>query len=173
MTVTIERISENNFTLHSLDKFERRQEVTQSLRKINGEWTAVSNVYTEDWDAEKLRSVASELLSSSRAFGAFYESEPIGFVMLGEELFGSHKQYIELKLIQVSRPFRRDGIGKLLLDAAVSEAKAVGAKKLYISAHSSAESQAFYRAVGCVEAAEPDKTLSEDEPWDVQMELPL
>ena len=47
---------------------------------------------------------------------------------------------------------RGNGIGKKLFLEAKQWAKQRGAKKLYISAHSSVESQAFYKAMGCVEA---------------------
>ena len=47
------------------------------------------------------------------------------------------------------------------------------AEKLYISAHSSKESQAAYRALGCVHAEEINAKLAQEEPCDVQMEYRL
>ena len=44
---------------------------------------------------------------------------------------------------------------------------------LYISAHSSMESQAAYRALGCVHAQEINAALAQVEPCDVQMEYLL
>ena len=44
------------------------------------------------------------------------------------------------------------------------------AKKLYISAHSAVESQAFYKAMGCVEAEEYNAEHVEKEPYDCQLE---
>ena len=52
-------------------------------------------------------------------------------------------------------------------------AKKTKAKKLYISANSSQESQAFYRAMGCVDAEEIIPELFEAEPFDVHMEYVL
>ena len=49
-------------------------------------------------------------------------------------------------------------------------AKSNGAEKLYISAHSAVESQAFYHAMGCVEAVEYKKEHVEQEPYDRQLE---
>jgi hypothetical protein len=49
----------------------------------------------------------------------------------------------------------------------------MGAQKLYISAHSSQESQAFYKAMGCVEAMEYNKRLVSEEPCDCQLEYNL
>ena len=53
------------------------------------------------------------------------------------------------------------------------KAKELGAKKLYISAHSSKESQEAYRRLGCVEAVEVNREIAENEPFDIQMEYQL
>lgn len=49
----------------------------------------------------------------------------------------------------------------------------IGAEKLYISAHSSKESQTAYKALGCVYATEIIPWIAEEEPCDVQMEYIL
>ena len=56
---------------------------------------------------------------------------------------------------------------------AAEAARKLGAQKLYISAHSAEETQAFYHALGCVEALEYNAALVEAEPCDCQMELVL
>lgn len=48
-----------------------------------------------------------------------------------------------------------------------------GADKLYISGHSSKESQAAYSALGCKHAEEINEILAEAEPFDVQLEYIL
>lgn len=48
--------------------------------------------------------------------------------------------------------------------------RSMGAGKIYISAHASEDSQAFYKAVGCVEAKEINQAIAENEPYDCQME---
>ena len=53
------------------------------------------------------------------------------------------------------------------------EARRLGADKLYISAHSSKESQAAYRALGCTRAEEVNAELAAAEPFDIQMEYSL
>jgi N-acetylglutamate synthase-like GNAT family acetyltransferase len=53
---------------------------------------------------------------------------------------------------------------------AARAARELGAEKMYITANASRESQAFYRAMGCVEAAEPVPALLAEEPNDVHME---
>ena len=65
------------------------------------------------------------------------------------------------------------GIGRTLFLAAKEWAKQKGAKKLYISAHSAVESQAFYKSMGCVEAEVYNQKHVEDEPYDCQLECGL
>ena len=86
---------------------------------------------------------------------------------------GSRKEYLDLPCIHVSSDARGQGIGKRLFLIAAEWAKTRGAGKLYISAHSSVESQAVYRAMGCLEAAEYDAMHAEKEPIDCQMEYDL
>lgn len=52
-------------------------------------------------------------------------------------------------------------------------AKDQGASKLYISAHSAAESQRFYESMGCVEAVEYNEEHVKKEPCDCQLEYVL
>ena len=49
----------------------------------------------------------------------------------------------------------------------------LGAEKLYITAHSSEESQAFYKTVGCCETCELNQPLYEKEPFDCHLEYDL
>lgn len=175
--ITYERLSADNFDEFSLDDFIRHQEIKECWRKINGEYVLVPNEFTEDWDTAQCRNIAltvkNGIACGGIAYGAFHDGRIIGYIFISGELFGSEKQYIELKLFHVSQPFRRMGAGKELFRLACEEAKGTGAKKLYISAHSSKESQAAYRKLGCVDAAEINTKIAEDEPFDIQMEYLL
>lgn len=66
-----------------------------------------------------------------------------------------------------------DFTGKKLFRLACEEAGNSGAKKLYISAYSSEESQAACRKLGCVEAAEINRKIAENELSDIQMKYVL
>ena len=68
---------------------------------------------------------------------------------------------------------RRQGIGRLLFREAVSAVARMGAEKLYISAHSAAETQAFYRGLGCLDAREILQFHADKEPYDCQLEYLL
>ena len=80
---------------------------------------------------------------------------------------------MDLVEIYVSEELRGQGVGKKLFLKAKEWAKQHGAEKLYISAHSAVESQAFYKSMGCVEAREYSAKHVEKEPCDCQLECPL
>ncbi|MGN1415408.1 MAG: GNAT family N-acetyltransferase [Oscillospiraceae bacterium] len=171
------KLTENNFNEHSLDGFVRHQEVKECWRRVNGEWTLQPIEFTENWDSDELREKAADIVGliggKGFAYGAFSDNDIVGFITVSNSFFGSRMQYAELVNFQVSEPYRGQGIGRRLFGLACEEARSIGAQKLYISAHSSKESQAAYHKLGCTEAEEINKQSAEKEPCDVQMEYKL
>lgn len=157
--------------------FHRTQNVTKCWRKIDGEWLIRDIAFVDDWTEREYRELVQYLRNIIRingfTAGAFYNGQLKGFVCVEPNLFGKEKEYVDLSNIHVSQDMRGKGLGKELFSMARKWAKAHGAKKLYISAHSAVESQAFYHAMGCSEAAEYNKELSEKEPCDCQLECSL
>ena len=172
--ITYQPLTIKNFNLNSLDEFIRRQDVRECLRRADGSLTLLPIAYIEDWNLQQRRETAKEILNEldagGLAYGAFCENKVVGFAALSSALFGSGKQYMDLALFYVSEPFRQRGIGKELFQMACRGSRNAGARKLYISAHSAVESQAFYKAMGCVEAAWYHPGHVEDEPYDCQLE---
>ena len=170
-------LTEENFHSHSLDGFIRRQEVAECWRKRDGQWKLLPIAYVEDWSLEDRRRRAESILQCVKdgglAYGAWEGERLIGFAQLSGPRFGSRNQYIDLARFHVSEPFRRQGIGKELFRLACKGARELGAEKLYISAHSAVETQAFYRGLGCVDAQLPDPRHMEAEPFDCQLEYTL
>lgn len=161
-----------------LSNFSRYQEVKKCWRKQNGEWVLIDNHFVDDWDATKKKELATHCLPGTiecdgTVFGAFDAEKLIGFFAVAGSLIGSRKQYTQLISLQVSCEYRHKGIGKKLFELCVNASKKTDAKKLYISAHSSQESQAFYRAMKCVDTEEIIPELFEAEPYDVHMEFVL
>ena len=175
--VEVKELSFNDINTTLLDSFSRYQKIERCWRKDDGKWVLKNNPYIEDWNNEKRQQIINGLHICKQqggiVLGAFYDNKLIGFSSIGSTMFGEVKQYIELIMMQVSHEYRNKGIGKKLFFLTVKKAKEKGAKKLYISAHSSEESQAFYRAVGCVEAQEINGQIAENEPFDCQMEYAL
>ncbi len=160
-----------------LDGFCRRQKVMRCWRKEDGGWLLRDVPFTEDWDLSDLAQVLAGLAAAKALGGAvdaaFEGDAVVGFAVLEGELFGGELQYLQLSSLHVSLEHRGHGIGKTLFIRACDEARARGARKLYISAHSSQETQAFYRAMGCVEALEYNQRLAAEEPCDCQLEFVL
>lgn len=172
--IRLEGLNAQNFTEASLDAFVRHQEVTHCWRKTDGEWRLLPVRFTEEWDAEECRRIAGGLSAGSIVgFGAFDGDAVVGYITVGTARLGSRGQYVQLVEFEVSEGYRGRKIGKRLFELGCGAARALGAQKLYISAHSSEESQAAYRALGCVHAQEIDAALAQAEPCDVQMEYAL
>lgn len=157
--------------------FIRHQVVSQCWRKVNGKWCIEDEPFIDDWDENAFIFVITCLKNTAQSggavFGAFLDGKLKGFSSVEPQLFGQNKEYLDLTYMHVSEDMRSRGIGKELFKLAKEWAKAHGAQKLYISAHSSVESQAFYKAMGCVEAWEYNKTHVKNEPYDCQMECKL
>ncbi|MGX8686201.1 MAG: GNAT family N-acetyltransferase [bacterium] len=172
-----QRLNADNFTAHSLDDFVRRQTVIESWRWINKDWKLVPNVFEENWPLVQCREIAEDMVHhinlDQTGFGAFDGERIIGFATVSHHIFGAAAVYVQLVCFQISEGYRRQGIGRKLFSLACEEARLLGADKLYISAHSSKESQAAYRALGCTPAKEINEGLAAAEPYDVQMEYRL
>lgn len=176
MSIDIKTLTLDRFRPDSLDGFIRHQEVAECWRNVNGEWQLLPIAFAEEWDQPRLRAEAADILRAIAAgipvIGAFDKDKLVGFARLGEKL-GSREHYIELVGFHVSEPYRGQGIGRRLFAVICDAARNLGAEKLYLSAHSSKESQAAYRALGCVLAQEVDAERAAKEPCDVQMEYEL
>ena len=175
--VEFERLTRQNFTECALDTFVRHQEVTKCWRRVDGEWRLLPIRFTEEWDVQECRRIAGDIAGKLDAgivgYGAFEEGAVVGYITIGTARFGSRGQYVQLAEFEVSEEHRGMKIGKRLFELGCGAARALGAERLYISAHSSMESQAAYRALGCVHAQEINEALAQAEPCDVQMEYVL
>lgn len=158
-----------------LDGFNRFQQVTQVWRMIDGERKLILEPFIDNWDHETKEAVIAEDFASCLSGGgvvicALAEGHMIAFASLLRGLLGSQQQYADLMQLHVSCDYRKHGLGKMLFSRCAEQAKSWGAQKLYISAHSAEETQAFYRAVGCVDAVEVNRHHVQLEPKDCQME---
>lgn len=157
--------------------FIRRQVVVKCVRKNGDGWTVKDDPFTDDWSEKDYVTLVSCLKntvsSGGFVYAAFADGALKGFVSVEPELFGEENRYLDLSSLHVSEDMRRNGIGRALFHAAKEWATQKGASKLYISAHSAVESQAFYKAMGCVEASLYNQKHVDAEPYDCQLECPL
>jgi GNAT superfamily N-acetyltransferase len=158
-------------------EFIRRQNVAKCWRKEEGAWVIKDAPFVDDWTEEDYQILVSCLKNTAATggfvYGAFCGGVLKGFVSVEPGLLGREQEYMDLSSIHISEDVRGQGIGKRLFLAAKDWAREKGAGKLYISAHSAVESQAFYRAMGCVEALEYQQAHVEKEPFDCQLECRL
>ena len=157
--------------------FIRHQKVTKCWRRVNNEWVIRDDPFIDDWSEADYQTLISclknTIATGGFVYAAFDEERLKGFVSVESGLFGGEQQYLDLSSIHVSEDMRAKGIGKSLFLAAREWAKNNGARKLYISAHSAVESQAFYKKMGCVEAVVYNQEHVENEPYDCQLECAL
>ena len=143
------KINENELNTEIFSNFNRYQQVNKCWRKRNGQWTLENIAFTEQWGKEEyeflVECLKNTLNTGGAVIGAFIEGKLAGFTSIENKFFQMIAQ----------------------------EARDLEAKKLYISAHSSEESQAFYKAIGCIEAKEYNEKLVQAEPCDCQLEYIL
>lgn len=160
-----------------LKNFNRYQETKRVWYQENNQYNLKAGHFVEQWDDEKkalvIQSLQDCIRSGGIVVGVYVDKDLIGFANVEAEFFGSNKEYLELPYIHVSNEFRNYGIGKKIFELSCQEAKRLGAKKLYIAAHPSEESQAFYQAVGCIYAVEINQEIFDKEPLDIQLEFTL
>ncbi|MBM7585125.1 putative GNAT superfamily acetyltransferase [Bacillus pakistanensis] len=170
-------LDSNDLTTTLLKTFNRYQETNQVLFKANDQYRFKADHFVDQWEDEKkalvIQSLQNCVKSGGGVIGAFLEGRLVGFASVEGELFGSDNEYLELSYIHVSNEIRNSGLGKELFGLCCSKAKQLGAKKLYIAAHPSEETQHFYSAVGCTFAMEINQEIYVKEPLDIQLEFTL
>ncbi len=157
--------------------FRRRQVVTKCRRREGGAWVVKDAPFVDDWSEADYQTLVSCLRNTVSTGGVVYaalsDGALKGFASVEPALFGGRQGYLDLTSIHVSEELRGRGVGRVLFRLAMAWARGHGAKKLYISAHSAVETQAFYAKMGCVEAGAYHQPHVDAEPFDCQLECAL
>jgi|GEM_PF-265399 len=155
-----------------LDGYIRYQETTKILLYKDNELTEKEVEFIDDWNQKKLIEISRDLKKCIKDGGVVYaaydQKRVVGFTNLYNDVFFG--KYINVPYLHTCRGYRSYGIGRYLLNLISVEAQRLGAKKLYISSHSSIESQEFYKRTGCVLTEEINQKLLDEEPYDIQLE---
>lgn len=177
MKTQYRELTENEICRDLFSQFIRRQEVVKCWRRVDGEWVIKDDPFIDDWSEADYGILITCLKNTAATggfvYGFFCDGKLKGFVSVESDLSGTAGNYLDLTSLHVSGDMRGKGIGKTLFLEAGKWAKEHGAEKLYISAHSAVETQAFYRAMGCVEAQEYNQSHVDAEPYDCQLEYSL
>ncbi len=175
--IAYRNLRKEEITRELFRQFIRRQVVGKCWRRVNGEWVIKDDPFVDDWseaDYEELVACLKNTLAAGGfVYAAFCDGALKGFVSVEAAPFGGEQGYLDLSSIHVSWDMRGRGVGRALFAAAKEWARDHGGRKLYISAHSAVESQAFYKAMGCVEAQVYHPGHVEAEPCDCQLECAL
>ncbi len=156
----------------------RYQEITDCWCKEAGVWCVrpMPRVIG-DWNQEQREFICfclgNILSEGGMVAGAFLDGALKGIVAVEGASIGSRNQYLPVAFLHVSQELRGHGIGQSLFSMAKAFAGEKGAEKLYISSQPSVQTQAFYKAMGCVEAEEYHAAYVEHNPHECQIECKL
>lgn len=177
MKIQYRELNENEICRNLFQQFIRRQNVVKCWRREGGQWLIKDAPFIDDWSEADyqvlITCLKNTIATGGFVYGAFCGGVLKGFASVEAALFGSNGEYLDLTSLHVSEDMRGKGIGKTLFLEAGRWAKEHGGRKLYISGHSAVETQAFYKAMGCVEAQEYNQQHVEAEPFDCQLEYRL
>jgi ribosomal protein S18 acetylase RimI-like enzyme len=130
-----------------------------------------------DWSpAEKQRRIEALQADYDRGglfYGAFDGLCLVGMAVLNPDPLPTGEHRLNLAGLWVSHAYRGQGVGRALVQIAVAEAQARGARALYVSATPSERTVRFYRSAGFRLATVVDPGLYEREPEDIHLELNL
>jgi predicted N-acetyltransferase YhbS len=104
-------------------------------------------------------------------YGAFAAETLVGAAVIESRFIGSARDQLQLKFLHVSRRHRASGIGRTLFERAVTRARELGARRLYISATPSENTVNFYLRRGCRVTDDVDAALFALEPEDIHLEF--
>ncbi|NEW06690.1 GNAT family N-acetyltransferase [Paenibacillus sp. SYP-B3998] len=125
------------------------------------------------WSLEELDQLINrfkfEVTNGGKAYGAFDKDCLVGFGVLGHKFRGTNKDQLQIDLMYVTRAFRRQGIGRQLMDELSREARHRGARSLYISSTETESAVNFYKSSGSELTTELDDELFALEPNDIHM----
>jgi predicted N-acetyltransferase YhbS len=153
-----------------------RREIVENIYSLhNGELILKPDYFDiQGWppgEAEHYTPILLDCYDRGGTFwGAFENNILIGAAVMESKFIGAQQDTLQLKFLHVSRDYRKQGLGRTLFDSAVKRAKALGAKKLYVSATPSENTINYYLRLGCALTTEIDPELFALEPEDIHLE---
>ncbi|MBC2206679.1 GNAT family N-acetyltransferase [Listeria booriae] len=162
--------------LEKLKQIDRKELVEEVYYVRDHELRLVREFYDIDgWLESELGLYVQRLQSvfdgEGVIIGAFDNNVLVGIVSLEGYLI--HGKTMKLDMLYVSHDYRKQGLGRRLVDIATQEATELGASELYISATPVRNTVDFYMRLGAELAMPPDAYLFELEPLDIHLILPI
>ncbi|MFX0010302.1 MAG: GNAT family N-acetyltransferase [Candidatus Hermodarchaeota archaeon] len=156
-----------------------RSELIEQLYYYDHGKLNLKDVYIDDpgWTPSEIESHVRHLYklydSGGYLYGAFDGEKLTGIATLGKNFIGSAKNQLIVTFFHVDAQFRKQGIGTALINTIITRAKALGAKKLYISATPSKNTINFYFNRGASLTKELNPKLFELEPEDIHLDIDI
>ncbi len=168
----------NKSELDLLKDIDRKEVVNEVYYYIDKKLKLVDEYYNiEEWNLKELNEYIDRLINiqkrAGKIYGAFDNGKIVGLVALESKLIGEKLDQLKLDMLYISTNYRKQGIGKMLVNLVCKDAIKLGAKKLYISATPFKNTVDFYSALGAKITGEINKSLFELEPFDIHMTLDL
>lgn len=158
MNFYIKQLTIADITPGLLDGFVHCQKITRKWVKKNNVWELSEASILREWSNEKRiwikEYMCQQIDRGSITVGAFFHKQLAGFCCVDGIVSGRLAKYANLTMLFVDDNWKRNGIGKLLLQEARKHACRLGAEKIFISAIPSQETIAFYFKMGCADASE-------------------
>ena len=162
-------------TVWSID----RREIIENIYYLeNGELVLKDEYYDmQGWapgESEQYTPILLDCFDRGGTFyGVFDDGQLVGAAVLESKFIGKNKDQLQLKFLQVSHDYRGKGLGRKLFEKAADKAKALNAKKLYVSATPSGNTIHFYMRMGCVVTEDVNVELFELESEDIHLECTI
>lgn len=161
-------IVSNSLSDDFLVGFSRYQVTERCFKLIEGSLEVIDYHWIDEWNEEKLRSIATEIKErKSISILAIEEDIVVGFAVLDLDNYG---EYLNLMYLHVDSDKRGIGIGKKLFSLIINLVERHNYKKLYISGNPSFNTIKFYQGRGCTLVDEVIPELYAEEPYDIHME---
>ena len=130
-----------------------------------------------DWPPDektnRIRKLQEQFDEGAVFYGAFAGQELAGMGFLTDQPISSGDARLNLKGLWVSRPYRKQGVGRMLVRLMEQEAREKSAKAVYISSTPSKNTVQFYFSLGYELTKEVDPNLFAEEPEDIHLERKL
>jgi len=151
--------------------------IKRAWRSVDGvkQWVEINWIdddYPEGYK-NHLNGLQKTIEGGGFAIGAFDDKALVGFASINRDVFGNKSKYVLLDQMFVDNKYQGKGIGKRLFRLSAENVKEWGVDKFYICACSSEDTLAFYKSLGCVDAAEINQKLLENDENDIQLEYDL
>lgn len=160
--------------VNKLREIDRSEHIDLIYEMQNGEIVAIAkNHECPNWSEDVQQEIQArylfELNNGGVAIGAFDGERLVGFGVLAHKFRGKDNNQLQIDLMYVTRNYRRQGIGTQIMNELSKEARARGARYLYISSTETRSAVSFYKQNGSQLTATVDEELFEKEPQDIHM----